>query len=227
VLLVTACGGSKYRYVTAKSPELIYKLPVGTRTVRVGVEAADTYYRIPKGWTVFDEREVLSVVASARNLSPLSTADLAAEQHVTAFDSSPVPSVGNVFGSTAGPAGQQKVLVLTDEQRDKFSLGSLRNGLFVDIDGEIDKAETDDVESKVTVHSRNDDVVRPGGFHGSQVIFDYKVEGATLTFNQTALFDSEARIAYLFVIGCEASCYIRNIDDINNVVESWTIKEHS
>ena len=224
-LLLTACGGSKYRYVTAKSPELIYKLPVGTRTVRVGVEAADTYYRLPKDWAVFDENDVLNEIAKARQLSPLSAADMAAELHISGFDASPVPSVGNVFGSSGGPSGRQQLLVLDDEARDKFSLGALR-GLFIDIDAEIDQAKKDNVEPKVKVHNRNDDVVRPGGFHGSQVLFDYKVEGGFLTFNQTTLFDSESRVAYLFIIGCEANCYIDNVEAINDVVESWTIKEH-
>jgi hypothetical protein len=136
-----------------------------------------------------------------------------------------VPSIGNVFGTSTAPAGQQQMIVLTDEERDKFTLAGLR-GLFIDIDAEIAKAKADNVESKVTIRNRFDDVVRPGGFHGSQVIFDYKLDDATLTFNQTALFDSESRIAYLFVIGCEASCYVRNIDAIDDVVQSWTIEEH-
>jgi hypothetical protein len=169
---------------------------------------------------------VLNAIASAGNMTPLTIADMAAEQHQNGFDASPVPSVVNLFGGAGGPAGRQLLFVLSDEERDKFSLGALR-GLFVDIDGEIEKAKANNAEPKVTVHNRSDDVVRPGGFHGSQVIFDYKVEGGTLTFNQTTLFDSEARIAYLFIIGCEANCYINNVEAINDVVESWTIKEHS
>jgi hypothetical protein len=224
-LLLTACGGSKYRYVTSKSPELVYKLNVGTQIVRVGVEAADTYYRVPKDWAVFDENEVLAEVANARKLSPLSLADLAAEQHVSGFDASPEPSASNVFGSTVAPSGRQLLLVLDDEARDNTSLRALR-GLFVDIDEEIEQAKKDNVAPKVKVHGRTDDVVRPGGFHGSQVIFDYVGEDAVLTFNQTTLFDSESRVAYLFIIGCEANCYVNNYEAINDVVESWTIKEH-
>src|SRR5207248_6694409 len=42
---LVACGTSKYHYVTTKSPTLVYKIPVGKRTLRRAVEAADSYYK--------------------------------------------------------------------------------------------------------------------------------------------------------------------------------------
>jgi hypothetical protein len=164
-------------------------------------------------------------VANANKLSPATVADLAAEQHVNGFDASPKPSVTNVFGRSTSPSGRQLVLVLNDEERDNTSLRDLRNAFLVDIDGELEQAKRQNVTPKVKVHGRNDDVVKPGGFHGSQVIFDYTASDVVLTFNQTTLLDSEARIAYVFIIGCETHCYFNNVEAINDVVDSWTIKE--
>jgi hypothetical protein len=112
-------------------------------------------------------------------------------------------------------------VVLNDDQRDAVSLSDLRNFPFT-----VDSQGTQTDAPEVEVIDRDDEVVRPGGFHGTQVVFNLKGDhGIAYTLNQTTLTDSESRLLYTFVIGCEATCYVRNVDTINEVVESWTIKE--
>jgi hypothetical protein len=111
--------------------------------------------------------------------------------------------------------------VLDDDQRDAVSLADLRNFPFT-VDAQEPQADAPEVE----VIARDDEVVRSGGFHGTQVLFNIKGDhGLTYTLNQTTLTDSASRVLYTFVIGCEASCYVDNIETINEVVASWTIKE--
>jgi hypothetical protein len=222
---LAACGESKYHYVTSKSPTLVYKIPVGKRTLRRAVEAADSYFRVPRDWKVFTKEQVLSAMPGVDKLTPTGISDLVEGQHVTGFDASPRPSPANLFSATAAPSGRAMVLVLDDDQRDAVSLADLRNFPFsVDAQQAAQTPPADD--PKVEVIARDDEVVRPGGFHGTQVLFNLKGEhGMAYTVNQTTLTDTASRLLYTLVIGCEATCYVRNAKAINEVVESWTIKE--
>jgi hypothetical protein len=219
--VLAGCGTSKYHYVTSKSPPLSYKVPVGKRMLRRQVEAADSYYKVPRAWAVFDYDQVLSAWPGIETMTPTGRYDLIQTQTVSGFDASARPTPTNLFSATSAPTGQERVVVLTDDQRDAVSLADLRNFPF-----SVDSQGTQTDAPEVEVIDRDDEVVRPGGFHGSQVIFNLKGDhGVAYTLNQTTLTDSESRLLYTFVIGCEATCYVSNVDTINEVVASWTIKE--
>jgi len=221
-LVLAGCGTSKYHYVTTKAPRLSYKIPVGKRVLRREIVAADSYFKVPRSWAVYSKLQVLSAMPGIEKLSPSGTRDLIERQQVTGFDASPSPSPANLFSVTTSPSGREMVLVLDDDERDTVSLSDLRNFPVA-----VDAQDTQANASETEIIDRNDEVVRPGGFHGTQVIFDVKDDkGLTYTLNQTTLTDSASRLLYTFIIGCEASCYIDNVKTINEVVASWTIKEH-
>ena len=224
---LVACGTSKYHYVTTKSPTLVYKIPVGKRTLRRAVVAADSYYKVPHGWKVFSKEQVLAAMPGIDKLTPTGVADLVEGQHVTGFDASPRPSPTNLFSATSAPTGREMVLVLDDDQRDAVSLSDLRNFPFSVDARQSTQTNLDASDPKVEVIARDDEVVRPGGFHGTQVLFNLKGDhGLAYTVNQTTLTDTASRLLYTLVIGCEARCYVQNAKTINEVVASWTIKEH-
>jgi len=224
---LTACGRPKYHYVTTKSPTLVYKVPVGKRTLRRAVSAADSYYRVPRGWKVFTTEQVLSAMPGIDKLTPTGIADLVEGQHVTGFDASPRPSPANLFSATSSPSGREMVLVLDDDQRDSVSLSDLRNFPFSVDAQQPTQTNLQAGDPKVELIARDDEVVRPGGFHGTQVLFNLKGDnGLAYTVNQTTLTDTASRLLYTLVIGCEARCYVQNAKTINEVVASWTIKEH-
>jgi hypothetical protein len=106
---------------------------------------------------------------------------------------------------------------LGDEERDTFSLATIRNALF-DVDGST--AASPSVELIAT-----SDVVLPGGYRGLHI--EYNVPQGTdyLTVNQIGVVDAETSTLYLFVIGCEAHCYLDHQDTIDQVAGSWTVKE--
>ena len=223
---LVACGTSKYHYVTTKSPTLVYKIPVGKRTLRRAVVAADSYYKVPHGWKVFSKEQVLAAMPGIDKLTPTGVADLVEGQHVTGFDASPRPSPTNLFSATSAPTGREMVLVLDDDQRDSVSLSDMRNFPF-SVDAQpATQTDQQTGDPKVEIIARDDEVVRPGGFHGTQVLFNLKGDhGTAYTVNQTTLTDTASRLLYTLVVGCEATCYVRNAKTINEVVASWTIKE--
>ena len=117
--------------------------------------------------------------------------------------------------------------VLDDDQRDSVSLSDLRNFPFSVDAQQPTQTNLQAGDPKVELIARDDEVVRPGGFHGTQVLFNLKGDnGLAYTVNQTTLTDTASRLLYTLVIGCEARCYVENAKTINEVVASWTIKEH-
>ena len=200
VLLLAACGESKYRYITSSE--------------------AKTYLRVPNDWRVFDEDEVLG---RGSGLSPQTARALRARQWVVAFDSAPKPTLAHIDIPGEHPAGLARVLVLDDEAKDNVSLKVLRAQVF---DG------TDPVEAELTGDPNvevlsNEDVTRPGGLRGTHLVVNLR--GATgqeyVTTNYLALVDNETRTLYLLFIGCRASCYEQHQAEIEQIVDSWTVRD--
>lgn len=115
------------------------------------------------------------------------------------------------------PSGFAKVRPLSDEEHDIYSLASLRNAVFP-IDEMIEQGEEVEVLSL-------EDVVLDDGHRGIRIVFNVKEQDAFLTVNQTGLVDPATRTLYLFLIGCGATCYLDNQDEIDEVVSSVRVEE--
>lgn len=197
VLALTGCTGSGFQYVSSSE--------------------TNTVFKVPEDWTLFNEDDVFEF--RPPDLSPQQEAANRASQWIMAFDGAEPPSLEHLFAeSSEQPAGYAKVRVLSDEERDTYSLRSLRNEEF-DIDRLVK-------EQRIELIS-DDDLALENGFAGSRVIFNVRQGGGFVTVNQTALVDSQTRVLYLFLIGCDADCYANNQEIISEVVSSWTIKEQT
>jgi hypothetical protein len=189
------CGGSGFQYVSSSE--------------------TNTVFKVPEDWTLFDEDAVFEF--RPPDLSPQQEAANRASQWIMAFDGAEPPSLEHLFAQTSEePAGYAKVRVLSDEERDTYSLRSLRNEEF-----EIDRLVK---EQRIELLS-DGDLALENGFSGSRVVFNVRQGDGFVTVNQTALVDSQTRVLYLFLIGCDADCYSNNEEVISEVVSSWTIKE--
>src|SRR6266498_3988840 len=77
------------------------------------------------------------------------------------------------------------------------------------------------------------DVVLPGGLHGNKVTFDVILQGisnpasgsSVIRVTQIGVADPATRKLYLFMIRCESHCYRDNKTLIDQIVDSWTVKE--
>lgn len=196
-LALVGCTGSGFQYVSSSE--------------------TNTVFKVPEDWTLYSEDDVFEF--RPPDLSPQQEAANRASQWIMAFDGAEPPSLEHLFAqSSEQPAGYAKVRVLSDEERDTYSLRSLRNEEF-----EIDRLVK---EQRIELIS-DDDVLIDNGFAGSRVVFNVRQGDGFVTVNQTALVDSQTRVLYLFLIGCHAGCYSKNEEVISEVVGSWTIKEQT
>ena len=197
VVLANACGGPAYTYV--KNPD------------------SNAFFRVPHGWTLFSEDEVLD--SQVQDLSPQGAEATRAAVWIAAFDGDPNASLGHVLQANSRyPEGFAQTRPLSDQERDSFSLSSIRNALFP-LD-QLTATGSEQVEMLSSEH-----LVQKDGFRGLHLVFNIRRGSDFLTVNQTGLIDSATEKLYLFVIGCEAHCYIRHQKLIDQIVSSWTVKE--
>jgi hypothetical protein len=192
-----------------------------------------TFFKIPDQWRLYSENEIFA--SQIQGLSPQSEAAAKQALWMVAFDADPHPSLDHLFQLTTRcdavkatspqklpvgcyPEGFAQVRPLSDNQRDGLSLATLRNEIFP-----VDQLMTADPSSVEVL--RQDDIVLGSGFHGSRYVMNVKRDDVFLTLDQTALVDPATKMLYLFAIGCEAHCYLAHQKTIDQIVQSWTVKE--
>ncbi len=196
-LLAPSCAGSGFQYVKDSSSTAIFKLP--------------------SAWQLFDEDQILT--SSEIVASPQAKEAFAAATWMVAFDANPSPSLDHlfIFASAADdPTGFAQVRPLGLEERDAFSLADIRNALF-DVDGASGGVQAELLSS--------DDLLLDGGYRGLHVVFNVQDGETFLTVNQVGVVDPATTTLYLFAIGCEAKCYLDHQGDIDEIANSWTVKE--
>jgi len=194
---LAACGAPDYRYVKSTKDR--------------------TFVRLPADWQVFDEDQLLE------NSTESAEAKEQFKQLTwsVAFDAAPKPSPENVLSVSSHPSGLVQVRTLSPAQRDAFSLADLRS-LLLQFDP---LAENSDEASQVEVLASND-VERPGGLHGSEMLLNIQTPGGDVVkWRQIALIDSSVERVHVLAVSCDAECYDKNESVIDRVVESWKVKE--
>lgn len=194
-----------------------------------------TFFKIPDQWRLYSENEIFA--SQIQTLSPQTEAAVRSALWMVAFDADPHPSLDHLFQLTTRcdtvkatspqklpvgcyPEGFAQVRPLSSNERDALSLATMRNEIF-QVDQMI-AADPNSVEILL-----QDDVVLGSGFHGSRYVMNVKRPdtGLFLTVSQTTLVDPATTRLYLFVIGCEAHCYVDRQKTIDQIVQSWTVKE--
>ncbi len=224
-LVAASCGNSPYRYVTDSHPSLQYVVTIPNRdSVQLTVKAASTYLRLPTSWHVFSQLDYL-VHAGVGSLPPDQQFDTVHKFLFTPFDGNLTPTLDNVDKQDGSrPSGMEEIVVLDDQQRDTFSLSTIRN-FSIKYDQAQSDAQTKKTQPSVRIISQNPTLVRSGGYHGSEIVYSVnEPDGTTQTIDQVALIDAATRILYVLSIGCEAHCFTDYQSMIRTVVQSWTIK---
>src|SRR6266498_5386467 len=201
-VLVSACGSSSLSYVSSSD--------------------RNAYFKVPSNWRFFDKKYIL--VASGQSLSAESNRQLS---WLIGFDADPHPSVQHVIDITNAakyPVVTARVQSLPAQVRDELSLGAIRNWVYP-----VDRLVQANAGEVLTYK----DVVLPGGLHGSKITFDVILQGISnpasgsnvIRVTQIGVADPATRKLYLFMIRCESHCYRDNKTLIDQIVDSWTVKE--
>jgi hypothetical protein len=177
------------------------------------------YLRFPSDWHLFESEEVLA--HQFADLTPGNREVMHEQMWAIAFDADPQPDLAHVFelGEIDGyPVGFMRVRQLPNAERDQFSLLSLRNE-FIPID-DILQAAPGRIEPLI-----QEDLTTPEGLRGVRLRFNIALNEGVFTYDQTAYVDAETRTVYLLTVGCTVECFEAHRSQIDQITESWTIKE--
>jgi len=195
-LLGTACSSTGYHYVKSSDDR--------------------TYFKVPEGWKLYDEDQLLK--AYGKDLSPRQKASELDTAWQVAFDASPQPSLEHLGDPKAKhPNGLAVVRELSFDAADTTSLVSLRN-LFYDVDTAV--------QNEMGEIIAYEPLEPEGGFHGFHLVAEVDTaDGTVVTLDQTSLVDQATSKVYTLLVTCDARCYDDNVDQIERVVGSWTVRE--
>lgn len=201
-LLLPSCGGSDFDFV--------------------GSPDRKAYFKIPLEWRQFSRRDLLA--ASGQELSD---ATQQAVPWLVGFDSAPQPSADHVLRLEEAPdhpVVMAQALALTPAARDEISLRLMRNTIYpLDQLLQDQSAEVRDYE----------ELVFDEGFRGLMIEYDVtlgrnvEVTAGTdvIRVHQIGVLDPATETLYQFAIRCESHCFDENDKLIDQIVESWTVKE--
>lgn len=196
-LVLAACGGSGYEYVSD--------------------DDAGLYFRVPEDWTVIEVDDPGE--GMPETIGP-------GDSWVRLIDRSPQPGAANLQASLpAYPVGMASVVpVESSTARDELDLATLRSYA---LDGEDPLVLANQDDSGLELVDGYD-VTTDEGFRGQRVVFTMEVEGGRfVTIDHTALVNSETTDIYRLLLKCESHCYEDNRDEIDDIVDSWTIEQES
>ena len=194
-LAATACSTDGFTYVENKDEGL--------------------YFKVPDEWVVSESRGVIETPTADLNR----TID---EINNPGVPSLPDPwrvSIGGAAATAAGPSILVEVVPITSDIRDDVSLRWMKSQATQGIDPTSDEA----VEQGFAV-IYDQDLVQ-GDLSGNRLVVDWTSEAGTpLTIDQLIYVDPGMTRIYRMVVLCDESCYRDYFDDIETVMESFTVE---
>lgn len=187
------------------------------------------FFKVPNDWRQYTKREIL--LTAGLSLTSRVSREL---PYVVAYDSDPRPSLTHAFNLNVNQAPPRYPVIIAEVRdlnffpptdRDAFSLGQMRNLLYP-----VDQLAQ---ANQVDVISYKDDVVLPGGMRGIQMLFQASPKAISnvtpgdrvVQVYQSVAVDPGTKSVYVFAVRCEAHCYRDNRALIDQIVDSWTLKE--
>jgi hypothetical protein len=220
-LVLGGCGrgGSEFRYVKSADSTLFVKVPMK--------------------WKSYSNTELVLAEAQLNQSqgTPQSDNDLRADIALNwrvGFDSSEAPTpVDVVVANTDHFVVDVRVRTLTADERKVINTDALRN-LVVPIDqlqAAQDAADKDQPPSLVTNKNFavrvDQEISRPGGFHGVQTIVDMRgtdPDTRSYVFNDVVMLNAENTKLYVLNIHCESLCYDQHTSSVLQIIHSVTLQ---
>jgi hypothetical protein len=207
ILALTACGAPEYEY--PKSSE------------------HKTYLRVPTSWHRLDQDLVDKVTYG--DLESASTRQVRDASWTVAYDAADEPDVLHLIRGypVEAPTVHATVLPVQNEEfRGQISFDVLR-----DFNLPVSKTAREAAEQNPDFplsdfELLSEEILTPEpGLHGVRAVFNYRSEvGGLQTYDQTMMTNDDASVLYMLMVRCSAGCYSTRAEEIQRVVESFTVR---
>lgn len=201
VPLLAGCGLSDYTYVSHRDGG-----------------GAVSYFKLPSDWKLFDDRQVIESANGHLTTSQIS--QIEAGNWTELFAGGPRLSLSQAKSiASSHPTGIVNVRRLGPSEADAYSWAAMRTEIL-----SADPLNPPNPDPYVVLSYSQ--FTRPGGLRGSHMVVDIKsATGLVATLNQVTIVDQATHWVHLLAVSCTASCYGSNTGLINQVVNSWAVKE--
>ncbi len=206
-LTLASCGGSGYVYVSHRSPD-----------------KTNLYFKLPASWTSFNYSSNLKAANGALSAAQLQQIQILGAHWYTSFSSVKHPTPDLLDNPSAThPEGLAFAAELSPNARDAYSLSSLRSEILGT--DPLSQTSTAPSEFKVLNYS---EFTAPGGLRGSRLVTDITPSGGfTDTYAQVVEVDQATNWVFGIAIGCRASCWGPNSGTIDQILNTWQVKEQA
>lgn len=193
-LLLAACGEPSATYVTNKD---------------LGV-----YFTVPSTWNEISERAL-----DQAEFDQIDSAQAQQRYDLVRWQTAFAPSALRAKDVLATdprefPVVFVRVRDLADAERNTVSLNTLRDLVF---------PVTSAANSLPIVVDADTEVSQEGGA-GVDLSYEITLNEKAQRLRQIALLSKDRRVIYLLVVRCSSTCFAKNIDQINQIADSFTVR---
>ena len=185
----------------------------------VADSSAKAYFKVPNFWHKIDD---ISLAAQLQS----NGFSAGAGMWDAGFDAAGIPSATHVLSaSVSKPFALALVAPLSSAASNAMSYNLLRDFILpVTSSSRQNAAKSGFPLTGFQLVS--DSVIAPGsGVHGIREVYSYTYpNGATDTFDQVALTNSNDTMIYLLLVHCLSTCYSKNTGAIDTVMQSFTVR---
>lgn len=184
-----------------------------------GSKSEGAFFAVPNGWTKISQSKLDSEEGKDATDAALERLSLVTFQ--VGYTKLAKIEARDVFmlKPTEEPVMYVRFRELLPEERNAISLNTLRNLIFP-ITDVLDGTINNDRNFEIF----DDQEVVEKGARGVNLLYSFDYEGVNTTVNQIALYSNDQSKIYLFVIRCSTECYNKNLDEIDEIVKSITVR---
>lgn len=189
-----------------------------------GTNGVEMYFKVPAKWNTFSAKQLIEAANGPLSQSQIN--QITAGQWEMTFSASPHPSDKQfITENSPYPNGVVFAKQLNANDRDALSYASLRTLILSQ-----DPLAASATSATSTLYNvlNYSEFTRPGGIRGSKLVTDINAsKGLVETFAQVVAVDPSTNYVYGVGVACRASCWGTNSGLINQVLNSWNLKEQS
>jgi hypothetical protein len=189
-----------------------------------GSNGLEMYFKVPSKWNTFSAKQLIEAANGPLSQSQIN--QITAGQWEMTFSAAPHPSDKQFIAEGSDyPNGVVFAKQLSENDRDALSFAALRTLILSQ-----DPLAASSTSATSTLYNvlNYSEFTRPGGIRGSKLVTDINAsKGLVETFAQVVAVDPATNYVYGLGLACRASCWGTNSGLINQVLNSWNLKEKS
>lgn len=184
-----------------------------------GSKEDGAFFSVPNGWTKVSMQDLNKVESKSSNQQDLDRLSMVTYQVGFSKTKSIKPRDIFLIEPTEQPVLYARFRDLFPEERNAISLNTLRN-IILPVTDYVDGTKANDRNFQLF----DDQEVNEKGGKGVNLLYSFDYNGVNETVNQSALYSNDQNKIFLLIIRCSTVCYNKNIDEIDAIVKSFTVR---